>query len=164
MTLARFLIAPGEGPVVASGAVGAILKLAGDRMGGHLAVVEHPIAPGALVPPHTHNREDELSYVVTGEIGARVGDEILTAPAGSYVLKPRGVPHAFWNAGRQSARIIEFIFPAGFERFFGELADLAATGRLDRASHARLGGRYGVRYHFEWIAELTERYGVRVLP
>jgi len=139
-----------------------LLRIDGDRMAGRVAVVEHPIAPGALVPPHTHTREDEVSYVVRGTIGARVGDEFITASPGAYVLKPRGIPHAFWNAGPEPAKIVEIIVPAGFERFFAELDELARQGPLDSHRHAELGVRYGVHYHDEWIAELTERFGIRV--
>lgn len=139
-----------------------LLRVEGSRMAGRVAVIEHPIAPGVLVPPHTHTREDEVSYVVRGTIGARVGDEFITAPPGAYVLKPRGIPHAFWNAGPEPARIVEMIVPAGFERFFAELDELARQGPLDSRAHAALGQRFGVRYHDEWIAELAERFGVGI--
>lgn len=156
-----FLILPHGEEAVLRG-IPNLLRIDGDRMAGRVAVVEHPIAPGALVPPHTHTREDEISYVVRGTIGARVGDEFIAGPPGAYVLKPRGIPHAFWNASPEPARIVEIIVPAGFERFFVELDDLGREGRLNSDRHAELGGRYGVRYHEEWIAELTERFGVRI--
>lgn len=138
-----------------------LLRIEGDRTAGRVAVIEHPIAPGALVPPHTHTREDEVSYVVRGTIGARVGDEFITAAPGAYVIKPRGIPHAFWNRGPEPAKIVEIIVPAGFEQFFAELDELAHQGRLDSRRHIQLGERYGVRYHDEWLAELAERFGVR---
>lgn len=156
-----FLIAPADVNDPPQG-IANLLRVEGDRTAGRLAVIEHPIAPGALVPPHTHTREDEISYVVHGTIGARVGDEFITAPPGAYVMKPRGIPHAFWNPGPQPARIVEIIIPAGFERFFTELDELAGQGRLDSRAHAALGERYGVRYHDEWIAELAQRFGVSI--
>src|SRR5437870_1816686 len=108
----RAAVWPGEGERLAmSTGVGVVYKIAGEETGGAFAVVEHPVAPGAFVPPHTHAREDELSYVLTGEIGVMVVDQELAAPAGTYVFKPRGVPHAFWNAGSAPARILELIWP-----------------------------------------------------
>ena len=47
-------------------------------------IVEHPLDPGRLIPPHIHYREDELSYVVRGEIGVRIGDRDYVAGPGSY--------------------------------------------------------------------------------
>lgn len=39
------------------------------------SIVEHPIAPRALAAPlHRHHEEDELSYVVSGTLGALLGE------------------------------------------------------------------------------------------
>lgn len=158
----RSFLVPPDGEKEPLRGIANLLRIKGDRMAGRVAVIEHPIAPGALVPPHTHTREDEVSYVVHGTIGARVGDEFITAAPGAYVIKPRGIPHAFWNRGPERAKIVEIIVPAGFEQFFAELDELARQGRLDSRRHIQLGERYGVRYHDEWLAELAERFGVRV--
>ncbi len=56
---------------------------------------------------HTHRHEDEYTYVLEGEIGVQVGDEVRVARPGDLVFKPRGVPHAFWNAGDVPARALE---------------------------------------------------------
>src|SRR3954451_24781209 len=39
------------------------------------------------------------------ELTAETGDEVAVAAAGSYVLKPYGVMHAFWNATNEPARV-----------------------------------------------------------
>jgi quercetin dioxygenase-like cupin family protein len=70
----------------------------GAATGGGFGIIEFTIAPRRLVPPHIHVAEDELSYVLGGEVGFRVGDDVVTATAGSYVRKPRGIQHTFWNA------------------------------------------------------------------
>jgi quercetin dioxygenase-like cupin family protein len=88
---------------------------------GDFSIVERPIDPGRMVHPHVHPHEDEFSYILEGEIGARVGDEVLQATIGSYVFKPRGLPHTFWNATTKPARLLELISPAGFEKYLGKL-------------------------------------------
>ena len=40
-----------------------------------------------MVHPNAHAHEDEFSYILEGEIGARIGDEVLRAATGSYVFK-----------------------------------------------------------------------------
>ena len=50
----RIVIHPHEGEAVALGGVGVVYKVAGDDTGGRLAIVEHPVEPGTLVPPPTH--------------------------------------------------------------------------------------------------------------
>jgi uncharacterized cupin superfamily protein len=67
----RVVIAPDEGDVVLNGGVGFVGKLYGEENGGAFAIGEHPLKPGILAPPpHTHSNEDEISYVLEGEIGS----------------------------------------------------------------------------------------------
>ena len=51
------------------GGVEALLHLTGASSGGRVTMVEHPMAPGALIEPHTHEREDEYSWILSGSIG-----------------------------------------------------------------------------------------------
>lgn len=62
--------------------------------------------------------------MLEGTLWARVGDQEVELPKGSYLWKPRGVLHTFWNPGPEPARILETISPGGFENFFEELAVL----------------------------------------
>ncbi len=85
----------------------------------------HTIPPRVFAAPvHTHRNEDEYSYVLSGRMGAIVGDEVVEAGPGELVVKPRGVPHAFWNAGDEEVRLLELISPGGFDRYFADLAPL----------------------------------------
>src|SRR6476620_11749506 len=95
----RLTISPDAGEAVAMGGLGVVYKVSGEETGGTFAIVEHPLAPHALAgPPHTHSNEDEISLVLEGEVGVQIGDETLLATPGAYVIKPRGIPHTFWNA------------------------------------------------------------------
>jgi oxalate decarboxylase/phosphoglucose isomerase-like protein (cupin superfamily) len=110
------------------------------------------------VLPHVHLHEDEYSYVLEGTIGARVGDHEVVAGPGSYVIKPRGLMHTFWNAGPGPARLLEVIAPAGFETYFIELAEAGDPGRRQE-----LAAKYGVTYSSDWVAELISRYNLKLL-
>ena len=123
----KIVVEAGEGESVSLGGVGVDFKIAAELTGGAFSVVEHPLDPKRLIPPHIHYKEDELSYVVSGQIGVRIGDQDYLAGPGDYVFKPRGIPHTFWNAGPEPARLLEVIWPAGFEDFFAALGELAAT-------------------------------------
>jgi mannose-6-phosphate isomerase-like protein (cupin superfamily) len=82
------------------GAFGVHWKIDSADSGGRFSVLHHPIAPRSLVAPlHRHHREDEYSYVLTGKLGALLGEEVVTAGPGTWVFKPRGQWHTFWNAG-----------------------------------------------------------------
>lgn len=56
------------------------------------------MAPKTLMPPHRHTREDEISYVVAGEVGFRSDGRDVLLAAGGYIVKPRGELHSMWNA------------------------------------------------------------------
>ncbi len=160
------IVRPGQGSAVDIGGLGVQFKIWGEMTAGGISIVEHPMEPGRLVPPHVHQKEDELSYVLEGTFGVRVGDEIATADPGCYVYKPKGVPHTFWNAGPGPARLIEIIWPAGFERFFeslGEAARSAGSPEQFFARRAQLAAGYDLGFVDGWAEELKARYRVRLL-
>src|ERR1700730_4464126 len=108
--------------------IGVRFMIDGDEAHGNFSLVEHPMSPHALAAPlHRHTREDEYSYVLEGRIGALLGDDVVVGGPGDLIFKPRNQWHTFWNAGDESARILEIISPAGFERFS---AAVAALGRV----------------------------------
>jgi mannose-6-phosphate isomerase-like protein (cupin superfamily) len=127
------------------------------------SIVEHPIAARTLAgPSHVHQHEDEYSYVLEGEVGFEVGDEVFTAGADQLVAKQRGIRHAFWNPADRPARILEVISPAGFEHYFEELAQLIPPIRPERdlAGLAELQARYGVEMDFSSIERLSREHGL----
>src|SRR5919199_2370467 len=77
------VLGPREGRVVEFGGLGVRFMIDGARSGGGFALVEHPIAPRTLAAPmHVHRHEDEYSYVLEGEVGVQVGDEVRYARPG----------------------------------------------------------------------------------
>ena len=90
---------------------------------------------------------------------AQLGDELVFAGQGDLVFKPRDQWHTFWNAGDEPARVLEVISPAGFERFFKEIVDLAPTAGPDES--AAVGARYGLEFDFDSIARLIDEHGLR---
>ena len=78
-----------------------------------------------------HSREDELVYVVQGQLVARVGDARVEVGPGAYAALPRGLPHTIEVVGDQATLLVSFV-PGGLERFLvprdGERPDPAAFG------------------------------------
>jgi mannose-6-phosphate isomerase-like protein (cupin superfamily) len=139
------------------GAFGVHWKIDSADSDGRFSVVHHPIAPRSLVAPlHRHHREDEYSFVLTGKLGALLGDDVVTAGPGTWVFKPREQWHTFWNAGDTPCEIIEIISPAGFENFFRELT--SAWGNAQKMS--ALGARYELDFDFESVPMLCDRFGL----
>ncbi len=163
---ARIVLSPDEGETMWLRKLGIRFMIGGEETQGNFALVEHPIRPRALAAPmHTHRREDEYTYVLEGEIGVQIGEEVLVARPRDLVFKPRDVPHAFWNAGDTPARALEIISPAGFERYFAELAPLfppANQGPLDEEAIGAVRAKYGLEMDMGSIPVLAERHGLAV--
>lgn len=131
-----------------------------EHTGGRLSLVEHLMAPHALVAPvHVHSQEDEFSFVLEGQVGALLGDETVFAGPGSLIIKPRGEWHTFWNATDVPARILEIISPGGLEDLFREL-DLLQS-ELSPEAFTKRAARYGARIDMERTMELVERHALR---
>ena len=150
------VVGPADGDLVDFGGLTARLMTRGEGF----ALVEHVIAPRTLAAPlHVHEHEDEYSYVLEGEVGVQVGDEVQYARPGELVLKPRGIWHAFWNRGDERARLLELISPSGFERYFEELAPLLQP-EPDFEGLAALQARYGLQVDMDTVATISAREGL----
>jgi quercetin dioxygenase-like cupin family protein len=159
----RQRLGPGDGEVVSLLALGVRFMIDGETTGGAFSLVEHPLPPRALgAPLHTHRNEDEYTYVLVGHVGVQLGDDVLEAGPGDLVFKPRGLAHAFWNAGNEPARLLELISPAGFENYFRELAPLLAAADRDEAAIGEVVARYKLDIDFGTIPVLAERHGLRL--
>ncbi|HLQ48313.1 MAG TPA: cupin domain-containing protein [Candidatus Dormibacteraeota bacterium] len=158
-----FLVEPEGGRVVMEGPLGVITKIPGTVTNRVMSIVEHPVAPRLLVPPHVHQDHDEWSYILEGRIGARVGDDEFIAEAGSYILKPRKIPHVFWNPDDRPARILEIITPSGLEEMFEQFGQLGARGELTPETMGETAARYGSTMFMDWVPELVARYGLTLM-
>jgi len=162
-TKAPEVVLPGEGQRVE--ALGLTHKVWSEWYAGGLAILEGVIGPGSLIPPHTHAHEDECTFVIEGEVSFDVGGRVSVVSAGAYAIKPRGIPHAIWNAGNGPARVMEIHSPGGFERYYDELGTLLVASmpddERDRAME-EMRARYGLVAHFDRVPEYVARYGVRL--
>jgi mannose-6-phosphate isomerase-like protein (cupin superfamily) len=158
------IVGPDDGQRADFPALGNRYMLRGVDTGGGFALIEHEIKPRALAAPlHVHEREDEYSYVLSGQVGVKVGDEVAVAGPGALVAKPRGIWHSFWNSGDEPARLLEIISPAGFEQYFEELAPLlGGKGPPDPEALAALRARYGLQMDMNSIEPLVREHGLRM--
>lgn len=69
----------------------------GEHTDGRYYLTHAIVPPGGGPPAHIHTREEEAFYVVRGELVFTAGDELVHAPAGTFVNVPRGTRHSFRN-------------------------------------------------------------------
>jgi quercetin dioxygenase-like cupin family protein len=110
------VLGPGDGEQVDVSVVKAARR--------ELSLLEGVVDPGDEVKPHLHRAQSDSFYVLEGELEFLVGDRVVTATAGWYVLSPPGVVHGFRNVSGKPARILNIHAPGGFVEYRRELKAL----------------------------------------
>ena len=91
--------------------------LSGTDTGGAYCLLEVSLAPGMAVPRHTHTREDEVYFVLAGELEVTVEEKIFVLRQGDTLLAPRDIPHELRNSGDITNHYLLVFSPSGFEEF-----------------------------------------------
>jgi quercetin dioxygenase-like cupin family protein len=158
-----YVVEPADGLDAPLGRLGTVHKVPAYVTEGRLAAVEHTLPPKHLAAPlHRHSREDELSIVLSGQFAAQLGDDVIVAGPGSYVLKPRGQWHTFWNPADTQLRFIELLIPGGFDAYFQWLSALLSSGTPpDTTEIKTLAAEYGIEFDMKSVQTLCQRHGLR---
>src|SRR6187397_381971 len=111
-------------------ALGTTYKVLSSSVNGSAAIVEHTLEAKSIgAPMHKHTHEDEISYVLEGQLSVIQDGKFQRAGPGEFIVKPRGIFHTFWNEGEQMIRFLEVITPGNFESYFAELAPYLLPGQ-----------------------------------
>jgi len=105
----------------------------GEETQGKFALIEAVGRKGNDPPPHIHRREDEIFYVLEGEVVASVGDRTVRGTPGTLIFLPRDVRHTF-TIESERARMLILVTPAGFEGWFKEFGVPAQAMTLPPAN------------------------------
>jgi quercetin dioxygenase-like cupin family protein len=114
--------------------------VAGSATGNQLALLEIHGSAGRGVVRHMHEHEDEVVYVLEGELTFYIGEAVQRAPAQSCLVLPRGIEHSYVIESAR-ARLLVALTPAGLEGF---LEDMKRTDRRDVERLITLAARYGI--------------------
>ncbi len=127
----------------------------GDETDGKYALWEAIVPPGGGPPPHVHSREQEVFYILEGEITFQIGDRKLVAGPGMFANMPIGTPHSFKNESGRPAKMLISVAPAGAEQMFFECGVPVAQGTITAAppSHAEI----------EKLLQIAPRYGIKIM-
>lgn len=128
-----------------------------------ISVQEWTVQPHHLgAPPHTHQHEDEVFYMLEGQMTVMEDDSVMTVGAGSYVVLPRGRLHAFWNSHDAPARMLVILTPGQVEAYFDAAAHYAPTdGPHDLDGVMRVSREYGMEFRMDLLPEIMMTYGLQ---
>jgi quercetin dioxygenase-like cupin family protein len=150
------VLAPGEGEAYWLIGTLVTIKVSGDLTGNALVVSEHLVPVGVGLPPHIHHVEDEILYVLEGEIAGFCGEQPIRCGAGGALFLPRGVPHAWRGEGGNAARLLMVTTPAGYERFCATAGEPATVRALPEGPVEAAA--------LEKLLAVAPQYGVEMLP
>jgi quercetin dioxygenase-like cupin family protein len=114
--MSGFVRRVGEGEAYDWHGARVVIKASGPQTEGQLAVIESTYPVGLTVPRHVHAGEDEMFYVLAGEIRGFCDDDAWTATPGCFVFVPRDRPHGFVVAGDEPARALVVVGPPQLDR------------------------------------------------
>jgi quercetin dioxygenase-like cupin family protein len=80
---------------------------------GAFDLVESKMKKGIEPPPHIHGREDELFYILAGEIKVFAEGKAFTVAAGESVFLPKQGPHAYLIQFGE-CQVLALMTPGGF--------------------------------------------------
>src|ERR1700677_2388753 len=80
---------------------------------GAFDLVESKMKKGTEPPPHIHDREDELFYILAGEIKVFADGQVFTVTRGESVFLPKKMPHAYLIESEE-CHVLALMTPGGF--------------------------------------------------
>jgi len=102
------------------------IKATAANTGGLCTILEVTCAAGYEAPLRVHPREDEVFWILDGQVTFEVGATTIEAGVGDYAFGPRGMPHRF-KVGEQGCRMLFILTPGGFEDLVMATSVPAAT-------------------------------------
>ena len=85
-----------------------------------ISLIEHKIPFGFSPPVHVHHDEDEIFYLLSGEIRFNVAGKDVVAKAGQTVVAPSGLPHGFIVTSPEGAHCLTLTNRGNFEAMMRE--------------------------------------------
>jgi quercetin dioxygenase-like cupin family protein len=119
-----------------------VILLDGKQTGERFTAFLHISPPGAGPGPHYHEREDEWFYIVEGRVSFLLNGTWTDLFPGDCVYAPRGSVHAFKNNTDQPICMFINAAPAGFERFFVEVAEEWAQPEPEMSRITTIAAKY----------------------
>lgn len=99
------------------------VKVASDDSPHGLAIVTVEVPPGSGTPCVTHAAEEEVYFVLDGELLMHTPTEKHLLKPGDMVHLPPLTPHGYRNPGERPARFLAWTVGGPMDRFFVKMAE-----------------------------------------
>jgi quercetin dioxygenase-like cupin family protein len=99
-------------------------KALAEQTNGAFFLLEDALSRGKTTPLHRHPDQDEMVYVIEGEILYSAGGTERRVARGGTIVTPRGVPHAFVVLS-ETARLLCLQTPGSGQAFYRNASEPA---------------------------------------
>jgi quercetin dioxygenase-like cupin family protein len=120
-------------------------KVPGAQTGDAYTILGITLEKGQGAPMHIHKREDEVFYILEGTCTFGLGDEVVTAEAGTTVILKKGLTHFFRNDSTTPMKALITAVPGGLDRYFDEVTTAIAEQKPEEIDNINK------RYEIEFI-------------
>jgi quercetin dioxygenase-like cupin family protein len=121
---------------------------------GAFDLVESKMRKGTEPPPHIHDREDELFYILAGEMRVFADGQVFTVSAGESVFLPKQMPHAYLIESDE-CHVLALMTPGGFLNAINKMnapartmdipSEMETYATVDLTATMAIFMKYGVR-------------------
>ena len=120
------ILGPNDGdshwqPVPANGHVRTLFSDTTVNTRNRFAMGTQTVAPGCFIREHTHDRNEEIIFVVSGRGSVRLDGELHPLEPGSAVFLGVNRKHQFINPGPDPLTFVWYFTPGGLDAFFAEI-------------------------------------------
>jgi quercetin dioxygenase-like cupin family protein len=109
-----YVLQAGEGRVYTWHGVREEVKAAGPELNGMAGVVETTTRKGEEPHMHVHEEEDELFYILEGEITFHANGDSIDAGPRAFVFVPKQTPHTYTIRSDGDVRFLVITVPSSF--------------------------------------------------
>ncbi|WP_394121959.1 cupin domain-containing protein [Planococcus donghaensis] len=130
------------------------IKASGEETNDVFCLIEglHPV--GYETPLHLHRNEEEMVYILEGEVTCTVGEKNIAGKPGTFIYAPRNMPHKFKVESAEPARTLTILTPGGMDRFYMESGVAASERRLPPDT---------LKADIEKMMAAAQKYGIELL-
>jgi mannose-6-phosphate isomerase-like protein (cupin superfamily) len=114
------------------------VKVGGEETDNAYCVFELSVPPNEGPGLHIDKNWDEWWYVIEGTFAFMLNGEQKELSAGEFAHGPKGIPHSFKNAGKETGKLVMITMPSGLEKFFRNVHQASLSGRPDKETFVNI--------------------------
>lgn len=99
------------------------IKVASDQSPFGMSIVVVDVPPNSGTPCVAHTNEEEVYFVLEGELFMHTPTERHALVPGDMVHLPPGTPHGYRNPGERNARFLAWTVGGSMDKFFVSMAE-----------------------------------------